>query len=165
LPEVVIESPDVERLIAQRVRPTPPTRLGVRLPDILLDGEIPPVGLPARPLPAEPDPDPDLIKVWGRFSRLFGSNEKVFETGMAYWKRDNPVEAFTFFNEASRRLREPRPRAAALFWAAEAALRLGRLEEAQRKRIEILRMPGSPAEPYASAARFALAEERCQGED
>ena len=52
LPEVLIESPDLERLIARRVRPAPPERLGVRLPDLLIEGEVPPLAIPSLPLPA-----------------------------------------------------------------------------------------------------------------
>lgn len=165
LPEVVIESPDVERLIARRVRPDPPERLGVRLPDVLIEGEIPPLALPARPLPPEPEPDPDLTQAWGRFSRAFGNEAKTFETGLAYWKKNQPVEALAFFGEAAGKAREPRLQAAARFWGAEAALRLGKGEEARRLRQEILRLSAAPPEPYASAARLALAEEACGAGD
>ena len=41
LPEVVIESPDIERLIAQRVRPVPPKQLGVRMPNIFPQAAMP----------------------------------------------------------------------------------------------------------------------------
>lgn len=163
LPEVVIEVPDVEQLVAQRVRPVPPERLGVRLPDVLLDGEIPPMTLPERPLPAEREPDPELTRAWGGLSRAFGSNEKIFETGLAYWKKSAPVEALRFFEEAAQKTREPRLKAASLFWAGEAALRLGRKEEARRHREAALRVQG--AEPYPSTARYAIAEEQCQGGD
>ncbi|MEK6709660.1 MAG: hypothetical protein AABZ64_03695, partial [Nitrospinota bacterium] len=162
LPEVVIESPDLERLIARRVRPAPPERLGVRLPDILLDGEVPALAAPARPLPPEREADPDLLKAWGRFSRLFGPEEKIFETGLAYWKKDLPVEALAFFEEAARKAKEPPLRAAALFWGAEAAQRLGKREDARRMREEVLRLPPPPPEPYAAAARYALADGQCR---
>ena len=163
LPEVVIESPDLERLIARRVRPAPPGRLGVRLPDVLIEGEVPPMTLPARPLPAEREPDPELTQAMGRITRFFGSGAKIFETGLAYWKKGQPVEALAFFEEAARKAGEPGPRGAALFWGAEAALRLGKEEDARRLRGEILRLPPLPPEPYASAARYALAEEACRG--
>ncbi len=165
LPEVVVESPDVERLIAQRVRPAPPGRLGVRLPDILVEAEVPPVTLPPRPIPSEREPDPDLTGPLGRLSRMFGDQGKVFETGLAYMKKGSPVEALTFFEEVSLRAKELRLRAAGLFWGGETALRLGRPEEARRKREEILRLPSKEVEPYSGAARFALAEERCGAGD
>ena len=51
LPEVVVESPSIEHLIAARVRPVPPKRLGVRLPPVFIKLEAPSIRLPARPIP------------------------------------------------------------------------------------------------------------------
>ena len=165
LPEVVIESPDIERLVAQRVRPTPPRQLGVVIPKIFPRAKMPEFSLPRRPQPRERKPDPELAKVMGGLSRLFGSSEKIYESGLAYMKKDAPVEALSYFEEAYKSADSPRLKAAAQYWAAETLERLGRKKESLQRRRSLSKATPRFAEPYRSAALYALAENRCEERD
>ncbi len=165
LPEVVIESPDIERLVAQRVRPTPPRQLGVVIPKIFPRVIMPEFPLPRRPQPRERKPDPELANVTGGLFRLFGSSEKIFESGLAYMEKDAPVEALSYFEEAFKSADSPRLKAAAQYWAAETLERLGRKKESLRRRRSLSRATSRFAEPYRSAALYALAENRCEERD
>ncbi|MEE9276543.1 MAG: tetratricopeptide repeat protein, partial [bacterium] len=165
LPEVVVESPDIARLIARRVRPTPPGRLGVRLPDVLAQAEIPEADPPARPIPPEREPDMDLANVMGGISRIFGDADKLFESGLAYLKRRNPVEALVYFDKAIAQSEDRRLRAAALFWSVETLLRLGRPKEALGRRSRLLWLPRPEGGRYAAAVLYAMARERCLAKD
>ncbi|MEE9240774.1 MAG: tetratricopeptide repeat protein, partial [bacterium] len=165
MPEVIIESPDIERIVAQRVRPVPPRQLGVRIPDVLPQAEIPEISPPPRPVPKEREPDMDLTNYFGGLSRIFGDPDQLFESGIAFLKKGNPVEALTYFNK-TRELKDlPRLKAAGQFWAAEVLIRLGRFREARLVRKELLRFPSLSVGPYRAAARYALADESCQSKE
>ncbi|MEE9256259.1 MAG: tetratricopeptide repeat protein [bacterium] len=165
LPEVIIESPDIERLVAQRVRPIPPRRLGVRIPKIIPNARVPEISPPPRPLPPEREPDPELANVMGGFSRFFGDSTEVFESGLAYLKKGAPVEALSYFDRTANSADSPRLKAAGRFWAAETLVKLGRPEEARRRRMALLKAFPRAAAPYRAAARYALAEGRCAAGD
>ncbi len=165
IPEVVIESPDIERLIAQRVRPVPPKQLGVRIPSVLPQAEIPEISPPPRPVPKEREPDMDLTKYLGGLSRIFGDPDRYFESGLAFLKKGEPVEALLYFNKARDSKDSPRVKAAGQFWAAEVLIRLGRLREAYLVRRELLLFPARSGVLYKSAARYALAEESCRSKE
>ena len=161
LPEVVVESPDIERLIASRVRPRPPGRLGVRLPAVFIEPEIPPVRLPPRPLPREEKPKPGGL---ARF--LFADESDRFGAALANLRKGAPIEALSLFEELAGSAKRPRWRAAALFWAGEALARLRKGREASAARERLLRMPlNEESFRYAAAARYALAGERCGARD
>ncbi|HBK79431.1 MAG TPA: hypothetical protein DDZ83_07080 [Nitrospinae bacterium] len=162
LPEVVIESPNIERLIAQRVRPTPPSQLGIRIPKIFPRAAIPEIPFLPRPIPPEDDPDPELTEISGTFSRLFGDVKKVFESGLAYLKKNAPVEALALFDETLKLAKSLRLKAAAQFWAAETLMKLGRREESIQGRKSLLKMNSSSAGRYRAAARYALAANHCE---
>ena len=137
MPEVVIESPDIERLIAQRVRPVPPKQLGVRIPKVLPQAEIPEIFPPPRPVPKEREPDMELTKYLGGLSRIFGDPDQYFESGLAFLKKGEPVEALLYFNKARDSKGSSRVKAAGQYWAAEVLIRLGRLREAHLVRREL----------------------------
>ena len=166
LPEVVVESPSMERLIASRVRPAPPGRLGVRLPAVFAEPEIPPVRLPPRPVPPEKKPAPGFSQFLAGLSSSFIDESERFAVALAYLQKGAPVEALAFFEGLARSAKRPFWRAAALFWAGEALLRLRRAEEARERRRRLLRLPpGDEGFRYAAAARYALAEARCEARD
>jgi len=162
LPEIVVESPDIERIVAQRVRPAPPLQLGVRIPRIFPQIEMPSINPLSRPFPPERDPDPALTDVAGRFSRFFGGEDKKFESGLAYLMKNSPVEALSFFMESMKSTDSPRLKAAARFWAAESLVRLGRYEEARHMRVALLEAGTDAAGAYLYAARYALAAQGCR---
>ena len=162
LPEIVVESPDIERIVAQRVRPLPPFQLGVRIPRIFPQIEMPRINPLPRPFPPEREPDPGLTDVAGRFSRFFGDDDKIFESGLAYLKKNSPVEALSFFMQSMKSADSPRLKAAARFWAAESLVRLGRDEEARQMRAALTEAGAEAAGPYRYAARYALAARGCR---
>ncbi len=164
LPEVVVETANIAHLIAIRVRPKPPARLGVDFPDILAHPEVPLISLPPRPLPPEVDPDPELATLMGGISRFFG-DEKVFESGLAYLKKSAPVEALSYFDFVMKKAEDPRLRVAGLFWSAETLLHLGRLDEARAQRERLMQLPLQRGGRYAAAARYAVADEKCKARD
>lgn len=162
LPEVVIESPDIERLVAQRVRPVPPKQLGVQIPRVLPRVEIPEISPPSRPVPKEREPDMDLTKYLGGLSRIFGDPKRYFESGLAFLKKGEPVEALLYFNKARESKGSSWAKAAGQFWASEVLIRLGKLREAHRVRRELLKFPSRSGSRYIAAARYALADESCR---
>jgi len=162
LPEVVIESPNIERLIAQRVRPTPPIQLGVRVPKIFPRVTIPEISFLPRPIPPEGNPDPELANASGKLSRLFGDVNIVFESGLAYLKKNAPVEALVLFDEALKLAKTPSLKAASQFWAAEALMKLGRQEEGIQRRRSLLEMKSPLAKRYRAAARYAISLKHCE---
>ncbi|MDA1000781.1 MAG: hypothetical protein O2807_09760, partial [bacterium] len=97
LPEVVIDSPDISQLISGRLRPQPPVRLGVRLPDVLAAPPARETALPARPMPGERAPDMELAGPFGALARGFGGEGAKVETAMAFLKKDDPAEALRYF--------------------------------------------------------------------
>ncbi|MBT7856256.1 MAG: tetratricopeptide repeat protein, partial [Nitrospinaceae bacterium] len=162
LPEIVVESPDIGRIVAQRVRPIPPLQLGVRIPRIFPHIEMPRINPLSRPFPLERKPDLALTDVGSSFSRFFGDEDKIFESGLAYLKKNSPVEALSFFKQSMESTDSARLKAAAQYWAAESLIRLGRFGEARNMRLALLTAGAGAAESYRYAARYALAARDCR---
>lgn len=165
LPEVVIESPSIEHLIAARVRPVPPKRLGVRLPVVFVEPQIPPVRLPARPMPPEKKPDLDLTLYFGAQSDDFVDESEHFNTALAYLQKGSPVEALALFDGLAKKTKVHFWRAAALFWAGETLLGLRKPQEARERKERLLNSLLTAGLHYVSAARYALAQEHCEVRD
>ena len=165
LPEVVVESPNIEHLIAARVRPAPPERLGVRLPAVFVELDTPPIRLPARPVPAEKKPDLDLTLYFGSSSDDFVAESEHFDTALAYLQKGSPVEALTLFDGLAKKTKIHFWRAAALFWAGETLLGLRQPQEARVRRESLLNSLMTDGLHYVAAARYALAQERCEARD
>lgn len=165
LPEVVIESPSIEHLIAARVRPVPPKRLGVRLPPVFIKLEPPSIRLPARPIPVEKKPDQDLTLYFGSSSDDFVSESEHFNTAYAYLRKGSPVEALALFDGLANKTKLHFWRAAALFWAGETLLDLRKPQEARVRRERLSSLLLADGRHYAAAARYALAQERCEARD
>jgi len=165
LPEVVVESPNIEHLTATRVRPIPPKRLGVRLPAVFVELETPLIRLPARPIPSEKMPDLDLTQYFGSSSDDFVDESEHFNTAYAYLKKGLPVEAFTLFEGLAKKTKIHFWRAAALFWAGETLLDLRRNQEARDRRERLLNLFLTDGLRYVAAARYTLAQERCEARD
>ena len=165
LPEVVVESPSIEHLIAARVRPVPPGRLGVRLPAVFVEPQIPPVRLPSRPMPPEKKPDLDLTQFFGSSSDDFVDESEQFNTALAYLQKGSPVEALALFEALAKKTKVHYWRAASLFWAGETLLTLRRVQEARERRENLLKLLLTGGLRYVAAARYALAQERCEARD
>lgn len=165
LPEVVVESPNIEHLIAARVRPVPPKRLGVRLPAVFVEIETPPIRIPSRPKPTEKKPDLDLTLYFGSSADDFVSEGEHFETAYAYLHKGSPVEALVLFDALAKKTKLHFWRAAALYWAGETLLDLRKPEEARVRRERLLNLLLADGLHYAAAARYALAQERCEARD
>ena len=165
LPEVVVESPNIEHLIAARVRPVPPKRLGVRLPAVFVELETPSIRLPPRPMPVEKKPDLDLTQFFGSTSDDFISESEHFETAYAYLQKGSPVEALALFDALAKKTTLHFWRAAALYWAGETLLGLRKPQEARERRERLLNSLMTDGLNYVASARYALAEERCEARD
>ncbi len=166
LPSVVVESPSIEHLIAARVRPAPPKRLGVRLPSIFVQPDIPAVRLPPRPVPVEKKPKPTLAQeFFGSFSSAVLDESGKFHMAVEYLNKNAPVEALAIFEELTKSTGLASRRAASLFWAGETLLRLRRTREAAQRRERLLEASPKGGSHYVAAARYALAQERCEARD
>ena len=165
LPEVVVESPSIEHLIAARVRPVPPKRLGVRLPPVFIKLEAPSIRLPVRPIPVEKKPDQDLTLYFGSTSDDFVSESEHFNTAYAYLRKGSPVEALALFDALANKTKLHFWRAAALYWAGETLLDLRKPQEARARRERLSSLLLADGLKYAAAARYALALERCEARD
>ncbi len=165
LPEVVVESPNIEHLIAARVRPVPPKRLGVRLPAVFVEIETPPIRLPVRPIPHEKKPDLDLTQLYSSLSDDFIGENEHFNTAYAYLQKGSPVEALALFDALAKKTELHFWRAAALFWAGETLLALRKPQEARDRRERLLNSFMTDGMRYVAAARYALAQERCEVRD
>ncbi len=165
LPEVVVESPSIEHLIVARVRPVPPKRLGVRLPSVFAEPQIPLIRLPVRPIPPEKKPDLDLTQFFGSVSDDFVDESEHFNTALAYLQKGSPVEALTLFDGLAKKTKIHFWRAAALFWAGETLEGLRRNAEARERRENLSRALLTDGLSYVAAARYALAQERCEVRD
>ena len=165
LPEVVVESPSIEHLIAARVRPVPPKRLGVRLPPVFIKLEAPSIRLPVRPIPVEKKPDQDLTLYFGSTSDDFVSESEHFNTAYAYLRKGSPVEALALFDALANKTKLHFWHAAALYWAGETLLELRKPQEARVRRERLLNQLLADGLKYAAAARYALALERCEARD
>ena len=165
LPEVVVESPNMEQLIAARVRPVPPKRLGVRLPAVFVEPETPSIRLPDRPVPSEKQPNLDLTQYFSSSSNDFRDEGEHFDTAYAYLQKGLPVEALTLFDRLAKKTKIHRWRAAALFWAGETLDGLREAEEARERRKNLVGMLLTDGLHYAAAARYALAQGRCEAGD
>ncbi len=167
LPEIVVESPSIEHLIASRVRPLPPKRLGVRLPAVFVEPEIPAVRLPPRPIPPEKEPGQNRAGLLGGLldEFIFIDESEQFAAALAYLRQDSPLEALSLLDRLTKTTSRHFWRAASLFWAGETLLRLGRAGEATARRKRLLRLLLTAGARYVAAARYALAQERCEARD
>ena len=165
LPEVVVESLSIEHLIAARVRPVPPKRLGVRLPVVFVEPQIPPIRLPPRPIPLEKKPDLDLLQLLSSSPGDFIDESEQFDTALAYLQKGSPIEALSLFDGLANSTKLHFWRAASLFWAGETLLRLRKTQEAGVRRQHLLKLVLSDGFRYVSAARYALAQESCEARE
>ena len=165
LPEVVVELPSIEHLIAARVRPIPPKRLGVRLPVVFVAPQIPSIRLPLRPIPSEKKSDLDLMQLLGDLSGDFIDESEQFDAAHAYLQKNSPIEALSLFDGLAKKTKLHFWRAASLFWAGETLLSLRRTQDARERREDLLKLLLTDGFRYVSAARYALAQERCEARD
>ncbi|MDE0331568.1 MAG: tetratricopeptide repeat protein [Nitrospinae bacterium] len=165
LPEVVVETPSIEHLIAARVRPAPPKRLGVRLPAVFVELDVPSIRPPARPIPHEKNPELDLTLFFGSAPDEFVDESEHFNTAYAYLQKGSPVEALALFDALAKKTEIHFWRAAALFWAGETLEGLRKAGEARERRERLVNVLLTDGLRYVAAARYALAQERCEARD
>ncbi len=165
LPEIVVESPNIEHLIGSRLRPIPPKRLGVHLPAVFVELENPPIRLPMRPIPPDKALNPGQTRLFGGLLGDFIDESEQFGAALTYLRKDAPIEALSLFDGLAKKTELHFWRAAALFWAGETLLQMRKAEEARSRRKKLLRLLLTDGFRYVAAARYALAQERFEARD
>ena len=95
----------------------------------------------------------------------FIDESEQFNTALAYLQKGSPVEALALFDGLAKKTKIHFWRAASLFWAGEALLGLRKPQEARERRERLLNLLQTDGLHYVAAARYALAQERCEARD